>query len=69
MKGCIEAMEEMLKTICAGWSQSYFPWRNGFVPNESPFPNVPLNGPDRRFMAMLPIWEESLIWLALHGMA
>ena len=57
MKGCVEAMEEMFKLIKVG------DYRMGGIngnshgsmvmfPESSPFPEMPLDGPDRRFMAM-----------------
>lgn len=57
MKSCVEAMEEMFKLMKVG------DYRMGGVngnshgsmvmfPEKSPFPEMPLDGPDRRFMAM-----------------
>ena len=57
MKGCVEAMEEMFKLMKVG------DYRMGGVngnshgsmvmfPEKSPFPEMPVDGPDRRFMAM-----------------
>lgn len=57
MKGCVEAMEEMFKLLKIG--DYRMGGANGnshgcmvVFPQESPFPNMPLDGPDRRFMAM-----------------
>lgn len=57
MPKCVDAMEEMFKLMKMG------DYRMGGVnnnshgvmmtfPTESPFPNMPVDGPDRRFMAM-----------------
>ena len=57
MAGCVEAMEEMFKLMKVG------DYRMGGVngnshgcmvmfPESSPFPEMPVDGPDRRFMAM-----------------
>jgi ornithine cyclodeaminase len=57
MGGCVDAMEEMFKLLKVG--DFRMGGSNGFshgcmvtFPEESPFPNMPLDGPDRRFMAM-----------------
>lgn len=57
MVGCVDAMEEMFKLLKAG--DFRMGGSNGFshgcmitFPEESPFPNMPVDGPDRRFMAM-----------------
>ncbi|MEE3419895.1 MAG: tyramine oxidase subunit B [Lachnospiraceae bacterium] len=57
MSGCIEAMEEMLKLMKVG--NYRMGGQNGnshgtmvSFPAESPFPEMPVDGPDRRFMAM-----------------
>lgn len=57
MSGCIEAMEEMFKLMKAG--DYRMGGENGnshgvmmTFPESSPFPNMPTDGPDRRFMAM-----------------
>lgn len=57
MKGCVEAMEEMLKLMKMG--DYRMGGSNGnshgcmvMFPEESKFPEMPLDGPDRRFMAM-----------------
>ncbi len=57
MAGCIEAMEEMFKLMKAG--NYRMGGANGnshgcmvMFPESSPFPEMPLDGPDRRFMAM-----------------
>lgn len=57
MAGCIEAMEEMFKLMKAG--DYRMGGENGnshgvmmTFPKVSPFPNMPTDGPDRRFMAM-----------------
>lgn len=57
MGACIETMEEMLKTMSVGDYVMGGANHNSHgvmlsFPDESPFPNMPLNGPDRRFMAM-----------------
>lgn len=57
MKGCVEAMEEMFKLMKLG--DYRMGGANGnshgsmvMFPKESPFPEMPVDGPDRRFMAM-----------------
>lgn len=57
MAGCIEAMDEMLRLMKVG--DFRMGGENGnshgvmvTFPTESPFPNMPVDGPDRRFMAM-----------------
>ncbi len=57
MTGCIEAMEEMFKLMKAG--NYRMGGANGnshgcmmMFPESSPFPEMPVDGPDRRFMAM-----------------
>jgi len=57
MAGCVDAMEEMFKLLKVG--DFRMGGSNGFshgcmitFPEESPFPNMPVDGPDRRFMAM-----------------
>ena len=57
MGGCIEAMEEMFKLMKVG--NYRMGGQNGnshgcmvSFPAESPFPEMPVDGPDRRFMAM-----------------
>ena len=57
MSGCIEAMEEMFKLMKLG--DYRMGGENGnshgvmmTFPESSPFPNMPTDGPDRRFMAM-----------------
>jgi len=57
MAGCVEAMEEMFKLLKVG--DYRMGGSNGnshgvmmVFPEESPFPNMPTDGPDRRFMAM-----------------
>lgn len=57
MKGCVEAMEEMFKLMKAG--NYRMGGANGnshgsmvIFPEKSPFPEMPVDGPDRRFMAM-----------------
>ncbi|MBU2700761.1 ornithine cyclodeaminase [Sporomusaceae bacterium BoRhaA] len=57
MQGCIDAMEEMLKTMGSGDYVMGGANRNSHgvmvtFPESSSFPNMPVNGPDRRFMAM-----------------
>lgn len=57
MKGCVEAMEEMFKLMKVG--NYRMGGANGnshgsmvMFPAESKFPEMPVDGPDRRFMAM-----------------
>lgn len=57
MSSCVNAMEEMFKLLKAG--DFRMGGANGFshgcmvsFPEKSPFQNMPLDGPDRRFMAM-----------------
>lgn len=57
MSGCIEAMEEMFKLMKIG--DYRMGGANGnshgcmvVFPESSPFPEMPVDGPDRRFMAM-----------------
>ncbi len=57
MKGCVEAMEEMFKLMKIG--DYRMGGANGnshgsmvMFPEKSPFPEMPVDGPDRRFMAM-----------------
>ena len=57
MAGCIEAMEEMFKLMKVG--NYRMGGANGnshgcmvMFPPSSPFPEMPVDGPDRRFMAM-----------------
>ncbi len=57
MAGCVEAMEEMFKLLKMG--DYRMGGANGnshgcmvMFPESSPFPEMPLDGPDRRFMAM-----------------
>ncbi|EGW38786.1 tyramine oxidase subunit B [Desulfosporosinus sp. OT] len=57
MAGCVETMEEMFKLMKIG--DYRMGGSNGnshgvmmVFPDSSPFPNMPTNGPDRRFMAM-----------------
>lgn len=57
MVGCVEAMEEMFKLMKSGDFRMGGPNGNSHgvmmtFPQESPFPNMPTDGPDRRFMAM-----------------
>jgi ornithine cyclodeaminase len=57
MAGCVEAMEEMFKLLKIGDYRMGGPNGNSHgvmmtFPEESPFPNMPKDGPDRRFMAM-----------------
>lgn len=57
MAGCVEAMEEMFKLMKSGDFRMGGPNGNSHgvmmtFPQESPFPNMPTDGPDRRFMAM-----------------
>lgn len=57
MKGCVEAMEEMFKLMKVGNYRMGGANGNSHgtmvcFPEESPFPEMPLDGPDRRFMAM-----------------
>ncbi len=57
MPGCVNTMEEMFRLLKSGDFRMGGPENNShgvmmMFPEESPFPNMPLNGPDRRFMAM-----------------
>lgn len=57
MAGCVDAMEEMFKLMKLGDFRMGGPNGNSHgvmmtFPKESPFPNMPTDGPDRRFMAM-----------------
>lgn len=57
MKGCVEAMEEMFKLLKIGDFRMGGPNGNShgcmvIFPESSPFPEMPVDGPDRRFMAM-----------------
>lgn len=57
MKGCVEAMEEMFKLMKIGNYRMGGANGNSHgcmvcFPESSPFPEMPLDGPDRRFMAM-----------------
>lgn len=57
MAGCVEAMEEMFKLLKMGDYRMGGANGNSHgvmmtFPEESPFPNMPTDGPDRRFMAM-----------------
>lgn len=57
MAGCVDAMEEMFKLLKIGdYRMGGFNGNSHGVmmtfPEESPFPNMPKDGPDRRFMAM-----------------
>ncbi len=57
MGGCIEAMEEMFKLLKAGNYRMGGANGNSHgcmvtFPAKSPFPEMPVDGPDRRFMAM-----------------
>ncbi|MGO1487010.1 MAG: tyramine oxidase subunit B [Arachnia sp.] len=57
MAGCVDAMEEMFQCLGVGDYRMAGPEGNSHgamvtFPEESPFPNMPVDGPDRRFMAM-----------------
>lgn len=57
MPGCVNAMEEMFKLLKSGDYRMGGANGNSHgvmmtFPTESAFPNMPLDGPDRRFMAM-----------------
>ncbi|XXJ20781.1 tyramine oxidase subunit B [Desulfovibrio caledoniensis] len=57
MAGCVDAMEEMFRLLKMGDFRMGGAGNNSHgvmmvFPEESPFPNMPLDGPDRRFMAM-----------------
>lgn len=57
MKGCIETMEEMFRLMKAGNYRMGGANGNSHgcmvtFPASSPFPEMPVDGPDRRFMAM-----------------
>lgn len=55
--GCTNCMEELLKTLDKGDYRMGGDNGNSHgcmisFPDQTPFPNMPVNGPDRRFMAM-----------------
>jgi len=57
MNACVDCMEEMFRVLSTG--DYKMAGENGnshgamvMFPDEPPFPNMPKNGPDRRFMAM-----------------
>ncbi|MEO7125517.1 MAG: tyramine oxidase subunit B [Nakamurella sp.] len=57
MAACVDAMEDMFRLLMTGdyrmagaGNNSHGAWV--MFPEESPFPGMPLDGPDRRFMAM-----------------
>ncbi|WP_321404916.1 tyramine oxidase subunit B [Maridesulfovibrio sp.] len=57
MLGCVNAMEEMFRLLKMGDFRMGGAGNNSHgimmvFPEESPFPNMPVDGPDRRFMAM-----------------
>ena len=57
MKGCVEAMEDMFKLMKIGDYRMGGANGNSHgcmvcFPESSPFPEMPVDGPDRRFMAM-----------------
>jgi ornithine cyclodeaminase len=57
MKGCVETMEEMFKLMKVGNYRMGGANGNSHgcmvcFPESSPFPEMPVDGPDRRFMAM-----------------
>ena len=57
MPGCVDAMEEMFRLLKAGDFRMGGPESNSHgvmmtFPEKSSFPNMPVDGPDRRFMAM-----------------
>ncbi len=57
MAGCVETMEEMLKLMSVGDFRMGGANANShgvmmLFPQSSEFPNMPIDGPDRRFMAM-----------------
>ncbi|MBP1736306.1 MAG: putative ornithine cyclodeaminase, mu-crystallin [Oscillospiraceae bacterium] len=57
MAGCVEAIEEMFRLMKMGDYRMGGANGNSHgvmmdFPDKSPFPNMPVNGPDRRFMAM-----------------
>lgn len=57
MKMCLDAVEEMYRLIQRGDYIMGGPTHNEHgirlsFPEQSPFPNMPLDGPDRRYMAM-----------------
>ncbi len=58
MPRCIEVMEEVFSLLGQGDYLMGSPNRNShgiklYFPKESPFPNMPKKGPDRRFMALI----------------
>jgi len=57
MPGCVDAMEEMFRLLKTGDFRMGGPESNSHgvmmtFPEKSSFPNMPVDGPDRRFMAM-----------------
>ena len=57
MKSCIDTIEEMFRLMKQGDYRMGGPNGNSHgvmitFPDNPPFPNMPKNGPDRRFMAM-----------------
>ncbi|MFN2340548.1 MAG: tyramine oxidase subunit B [Halanaerobium sp.] len=57
MKNCVEAMEDVFRLLKTGDYRMGGPNGNSHgvmmeFPEESEFPNMPVHGPDRRFMAM-----------------
>jgi len=57
MAGCVDTIEEMFRLLKVGDFRMGGPGNNSHgvmmvFPEESPFPNMPVDGPDRRFMAM-----------------
>ena len=57
MQGCVDAMEDMFRLLKVG--DFRMGGANGnshgcmvMFPESSPFPEMPVDGPDRRFMAM-----------------
>lgn len=65
-KKCIDNAEEVFQLLSQGdylmGGSNHNSHGMGLVfPKESPFPNMPLAGPDRRFVAMPLILEEDLM--------
>lgn len=58
MERCIEVMDEVFSLLGQGDYLMGSPNHNShgikiYFPKESPFPNMPKKGPDRRFMALV----------------
>ena len=69
MKGCVEAIEEMFRLMKIGDYRMGGSNGNSHgvlmnFPENPAFPNMPKDGPDRRFMAMPAYLGGNLIWRA-----